>query len=359
MTAQLDAPVLDFGKLEEFAGKVAADQAAAYNAILVYLGDRLGLWRALADLGTATVAELAERSGVTPRYVQEWLSAQAANGYVTYDAATESFTLSVEAAAVLAEEESPAAMMAGFELIAAVWAAVDRLAQRLHDRRGHRLARARPAAVQCGRPLLRHDVPQLAAHRVAARGGRPDRAPRSPASACSTSAAASAYRRSCWPRRSRTRPSSASTTTRSRSARPRGGRRRPGSPTASTSRSPTRRRTPAATTWCCSSTPSTTSATRSARSPTPGACWHRAAGRRGRAVRRGHPRGEPGQPDRGGVLRRQLGTVRAAQRLRRRCRARRAGRTGPAHRPRSATPVSRPPQVAIATATNLVIEARS
>ena len=108
---------------------MAGDQAAAYNAILVYLGDRLGLWRALASVGLGpTVAELAERSGVAPRYVQEWLSAQAANGYVTYDATTESFTLSVEAAAVLAEEESPTAMMAGFELIAAVWAAVDKLA---------------------------------------------------------------------------------------------------------------------------------------------------------------------------------------------------------------------------------------
>lgn len=128
MTTQLDAPVLHFDKLEEFAGKVAADQAAAYNAILVYLGDRLGLWQALASLGSATSSELAERCGTAPRYVQEWLSAQAANGYVGYDAASDSFTLSPEAAAVLAEEESPAAMMAGFELIAAVWAAVDKLA---------------------------------------------------------------------------------------------------------------------------------------------------------------------------------------------------------------------------------------
>jgi len=128
MTAQLEAPVLDFGKLEEFAGKVAADQAAAYNAILVYLGDRLGLWRALASVETATAAELADRSGIARRYAEEWLAAQAANGYVTYDGATESFTLSVEAAAVLAEEESPAALMPGFELISAVWAAVDKLA---------------------------------------------------------------------------------------------------------------------------------------------------------------------------------------------------------------------------------------
>jgi SAM-dependent methyltransferase len=138
VTTQLDAPVLDFAKLEEFAGKVAADQAAAYNAVLVHLGDRLGLWRALACVDSATIAELSERSGIAERYVQEWLSAQAANGYVTYDAVTDSFSLPVEAAAVLAEEESPAAMMAGFDLIAAVWAAVDKLAHAYTT--GHGLA---------------------------------------------------------------------------------------------------------------------------------------------------------------------------------------------------------------------------
>jgi 2-polyprenyl-3-methyl-5-hydroxy-6-metoxy-1,4-benzoquinol methylase len=128
MTAQLEASVLDFEKLEEFVGKVQADQAAAYNAILVYLGDRLGLWRALASVESTTIAELAERSGVAQRYVQEWISAQAAHGYLSYDATTESFALSVEAAAVLAEEESPASLSPGFELIAAVWASVDKLA---------------------------------------------------------------------------------------------------------------------------------------------------------------------------------------------------------------------------------------
>ncbi|MDP3890076.1 class I SAM-dependent methyltransferase [Nocardioides sp.] len=128
MTAQLEAPALDFSALEAFAGKVAADQAAAYNAILVYLGDRLGIWKALGSLGSATPGELAERTGVTVRYLQEWLAAQAAHGYVTYEPGTGSFTFAPEAAAVLAEEESPAAMMAGHELIAAVWASVDRLA---------------------------------------------------------------------------------------------------------------------------------------------------------------------------------------------------------------------------------------
>lgn len=128
MSAQLESPVLDFARLEEFAGKVGGDQAAAYNAVLVYLGDRLGLWRALAALESATAAEVAERSGIAVRYVQEWLAAQAANGYLTYDPATESFTCSPEAAAVLAQDESPAAMMPGFEVIASVWADVDKLA---------------------------------------------------------------------------------------------------------------------------------------------------------------------------------------------------------------------------------------
>src|SRR5262245_42158750 len=134
MTAQLDTPVLDFGRLEEFVGKVQGDQAAAYNAILVYLGDRLGLWRALAASttggrpGTATVEALADRTGVARRYLQEWLSAQAANGYLSYDATTETFALSAEAAAVLAEELSPANLTPGFELIAGVWGGVDKLA---------------------------------------------------------------------------------------------------------------------------------------------------------------------------------------------------------------------------------------
>jgi SAM-dependent methyltransferase len=128
MTMQLETSELDLGRIEEFAGKVAIDQAAAYNAILVYLGDRLGLWRALASLGTTDAAQLSAHTGVARRYLQEWLSAQAANGYVTYDPATELFTLPAEHATVVAEEEHPASLIPGFELIAAVWAGVDRLA---------------------------------------------------------------------------------------------------------------------------------------------------------------------------------------------------------------------------------------
>jgi SAM-dependent methyltransferase len=128
MTTQLDARALDLAAVEAFAGTVAADQAAAYNAVLVYLGDRLGLWKALASVESATSEELSERSGLAERQVREWLAAQAAAGYVTYDATTGSFSLPAEHAAVLADEESPAFGAAVFEIIAAVWASVDQLA---------------------------------------------------------------------------------------------------------------------------------------------------------------------------------------------------------------------------------------
>jgi SAM-dependent methyltransferase len=130
MTTQLEAPAptIDLAAVEEFFGKVAADSAAGYNAVLVYLGDRLGLWRALSSVDRATSEQLAERSGLAERYVREWLSAQAAAGYVTYDEATGAFSLPAEHAMVLADDDSPAAGVAVFEIIAAVWASVDRLA---------------------------------------------------------------------------------------------------------------------------------------------------------------------------------------------------------------------------------------
>ncbi len=128
MTTQIDAPALDLARVEEFAGLVAGHAAIAYNGVLVYLGDRLGLYRALASVESATSRELAERSGLAERYVLEWLSAQAAIGYVTYDSETGSFSLPAEHAMVLADEGSPAFGAATFEVITGVHAATDKLA---------------------------------------------------------------------------------------------------------------------------------------------------------------------------------------------------------------------------------------
>jgi SAM-dependent methyltransferase len=128
MTAQLDAPAVDESVLQGFAMRVAIDRATAYQGVLTYLGDRLGLWRTLAETGGGTSAEIAARAGLAERYAREWLSAQAAAGYVLYDAATASFSLPTEHALVLADEDNPASGIAGFEVIAGVWAAADQLA---------------------------------------------------------------------------------------------------------------------------------------------------------------------------------------------------------------------------------------
>jgi SAM-dependent methyltransferase len=115
------AGVLDPGKLDEFLGKMVGDIGAACTGALVVLGDRLGLYKALAKAGPSTPAELAEATGSRERYVREWLSAQAAAGYVTYAPETGRFSLSPEQAAVFADEDSPAFMAGGFEIISALW----------------------------------------------------------------------------------------------------------------------------------------------------------------------------------------------------------------------------------------------
>jgi SAM-dependent methyltransferase len=128
MTTQLEAPAVDLAKAEAFAIEVAGHQGAAYNAVLGYLGERLGLWRALAAVPSATSEELAEHTGIGERYAREWLAAQATAGYLTYDPDTAAFSLPAEHAVVLAEEDSPFARIAPYDIIAAVWASVDDLA---------------------------------------------------------------------------------------------------------------------------------------------------------------------------------------------------------------------------------------
>ena len=101
-------------KLNEFVGKAMGDLGGALTATLVVIGDKLGLYRALAEAGPLTPAELAKRTGTTERYVREWLSGQAASGYVCYDAASGKFHLDEEQAEALANDESPACVVGGF-----------------------------------------------------------------------------------------------------------------------------------------------------------------------------------------------------------------------------------------------------
>lgn len=106
---------IDAAALDAFVGLAGMHLAVATNAMLVGLGDRLGIWKAMDGAGPVTPAELARRSQLSERYLREWLSAQAANGFVSHDPATGTFTLSTEGALVLAREDSPALLAGGFQ----------------------------------------------------------------------------------------------------------------------------------------------------------------------------------------------------------------------------------------------------
>ncbi|HKF38013.1 MAG TPA: class I SAM-dependent methyltransferase [Ktedonobacteraceae bacterium] len=98
---------IDQAKADAFVGKVLGDTAALAVTVLSSIGDRLGLFKNLAQLGSATSEELAERAHVNERYAREWLSAMASAGYLEYDLATRRFTLPPEHVPVLAQEGGP------------------------------------------------------------------------------------------------------------------------------------------------------------------------------------------------------------------------------------------------------------
>jgi SAM-dependent methyltransferase len=112
-----EAAAIDPADLEAYTGLVAGHATMAYNATLVALGDQLGLWKALAGAGPVTVDALAGRAGVTRRYLQEWLSAMTASGFLRYDPAARTFELPAAGAAVLADEQSPALFIAAFQFL--------------------------------------------------------------------------------------------------------------------------------------------------------------------------------------------------------------------------------------------------
>lgn len=103
------SPALDQAKLENFLGKVVGDMGAAMHATLVVVGDKLGLYRAMSGSEWFTPLELAERTGTSERYVREWLNANAASGYVEYDAAGKRYRLPPEQAFVLTVQDVPGA----------------------------------------------------------------------------------------------------------------------------------------------------------------------------------------------------------------------------------------------------------
>jgi SAM-dependent methyltransferase len=110
---------VDGDKLQELINRMFGDVGAAMGAALVLLGDKFGFYKTLAAAGPLTPAELASKTGTVERYVREWASAQAAAGYINYDAAAGRFSISAEQALVLADENGPAFFPAMYEIAAA------------------------------------------------------------------------------------------------------------------------------------------------------------------------------------------------------------------------------------------------
>lgn len=108
---------LDEARLEELAGKVVGDVAAAMSLFMAYIGDQTGLYAALDDAGRVTLEALAEKTGLNPKYLREWLGCNAAAGYITYHETDATYSLSEEQALIFTREGQPACMQGFFQAV--------------------------------------------------------------------------------------------------------------------------------------------------------------------------------------------------------------------------------------------------
>ncbi len=114
--------VVDEQKRDALVGRLFADLSAGYGGVMVSLGDKLGLYRAMAGAGPLSSHEVARRTGCGERYVREWLNAQVAGGYVDYHSTSGTYELSPEQATILAEDTSPVFLPHAWQVVASMWA---------------------------------------------------------------------------------------------------------------------------------------------------------------------------------------------------------------------------------------------
>lgn len=112
---------IDPTKLDSLLGRALSDLSAGYGGVLISLGNKLGLYRAMAGQGPLSSTEVARKSECAERYVREWLNAQVAGGYVDYHPTSETYELTNEQALVLADETSPVFMPAAWQIPASMW----------------------------------------------------------------------------------------------------------------------------------------------------------------------------------------------------------------------------------------------
>ena len=120
-------------KMNQFLGKVIGDFGASLSSALVYIGQKLGLYKAMAAHGPMTPAGLAQQTNTNERYVREWLINQAAGGYAEYDKETGRYSLTPEQAVALTDELSPFYVGGGFFVVRAMTHAVDRIESYFRD----------------------------------------------------------------------------------------------------------------------------------------------------------------------------------------------------------------------------------
>ncbi len=132
----MSATEIDEGKLEAFMGQAVTDMGAVISAPLMVIGEKLGLYKAMARAGALTSQEVAERSGAAERYVREWLGNQAAGGYVTYDPESDRYTLPDEHALALADEDSPFYILGMYDSIASLYADEDQILEAFRSGEG-------------------------------------------------------------------------------------------------------------------------------------------------------------------------------------------------------------------------------
>jgi SAM-dependent methyltransferase len=113
--------IIDQQRLEDMVGKAVSDLSAGYGGVMISLGDKLGLYKAMAGAGPLTSGELAKRTGCAERYVREWLNAQVAGGYVDYHPVSASYELTPEQAMVLADSTSPVFIPSAWQVPASMW----------------------------------------------------------------------------------------------------------------------------------------------------------------------------------------------------------------------------------------------
>ncbi|HVW68184.1 MAG TPA: class I SAM-dependent methyltransferase [Steroidobacteraceae bacterium] len=126
---------IDEAKLHEFLGKAVGDLGAALSAVLISLGDELGLYRELAQ-GPLTAAELATRTRTNERYIREWLANQAAGGYVEYDAAQGKYSMSPEQALCLADPQGPVDLPGAYNIVQDLYHVKERARENFRSGKG-------------------------------------------------------------------------------------------------------------------------------------------------------------------------------------------------------------------------------